>query len=139
MSAETRDAEQLVCKPPQLVTKTPKVITYRTGDSWNLGSGSSPTGASMSNTARVQAILRNRVRRANHRPGHNLSTGVRERQELQPMQSRTVCPCRKRDPRDPSRSDPTSRPSRTVQDRTCAAQGIRSRHGILPCAFSVVS
>jgi len=93
----------------------------------------------MSNTARVQAMLRNWVRRANGRPGHNLSIGVRERRELQPVQDCTVCPCRKSDPRDPSRTDPTSRPSRTVQDRTCAVQGIQFHHGIPPYTFIMVS
>ena len=55
------------------------------------------------------------------------------------MKGCTVCPFQKCDPRDPSRSDPTSRHSRTVQDRTCAARGIRSRRGILPCIFNMVS
>ena len=139
MSAETTDTQQISKPPKFILTETPKDTTYRVRDSWNLGSGFSPAGASMSNTARVQEILRKSARRANNFPGHILSTGVRERQELQLVQGRAVCPCQKRDPRDPSRSDLTSRPSRTAQDRTCAAQGIRSHHSILPYTLNMVS
>jgi len=79
MSAESNKS----VNPPQLtLTETPKDVTYRARESWNLGSGFSPGGASMSNAARVEAILRNRTRTANHLPGHTLSTYVRERQEL---------------------------------------------------------
>jgi len=135
MSAETTDTQQ-ISKPPELIlAETPKDTTYRVRDSWNLGSNFSPAGASMSNAARVQEILRNRTRRANHLPGHILSTYVREGSEL--TQGRTVCPCQKCDPRDPSRSDPTSRPSRTAQDRMCAAQGIQFHHSILPCKWQI--
>jgi len=68
MSTETRDTPR-ISKPLQIaVTETPKDVTNRTGKSRNLGSSFSPAGASMSNTARMQAILRNRVRRASHLP-----------------------------------------------------------------------
>ena len=68
MSTETRDTPR-ISKPPQIaVTETPKDVTNRMGASRNLGSSFSPVGASMSNTASVQAILRNRVRRASHLP-----------------------------------------------------------------------
>ena len=58
MSAETTDTQQ-ISKPFKLVlTETPKDTTYRVRDSWNLGSNFSPAGASMSNAARVQEMLR---------------------------------------------------------------------------------
>ena len=40
-------------------------------------------------------------------------------------EDRTVCPFQKSYLRDPLPNDPASRPSGTVQDRMCAAQGIR--------------
>ena len=77
------------CKPlvqPQRAG-TLKRRTYRMKDSWNLGSSFSPIGASMSNAARAEAMLRNRVRRANHLPGHILSSAQVAWRVLS-----TVCP-----------------------------------------------
>jgi len=73
MSAESNKS----VNPQFTLTETPKDVTYRARESWNLGSNFSPAGASMSNMARVLAIFRNRTRIANHLPGHILSTGVR--------------------------------------------------------------
>ena len=93
--------------------------THRMKPSWYSTSSFSPTGTEMSNTASVQAMLRNKVRRAKCLPGQILrsSIGFRECVSRHQCQAHTFYPTQIHSLLDSPWNNRASHPSGTAPGR----------------------